>query len=172
MTPEPRPLLTLGDFAGHELVIEPTAGLGLLRLRDPPWSFILLDSAAHDDALSLVERIAAIQHRVVLLDRSPSVDSTVDALDRGAWEVLAYPPVAGQVRDLFARCSAIDGPGSPTRIGTTTGVRRSSARSRPLHASRAAPRQFSFRARAVRGRSSSLASFTSEAIARQDPSWP
>jgi DNA-binding NtrC family response regulator len=119
MTPEPRPLLTLDDFAGHELVIEPTAGLGLSRLRDPSWSLILLDSAAHDDALSLVERMAAVQHRVVLLDRSPSVDSTVDALDRGAWEVLAYPPVAGQVRDLFARCSAIDGSGCPTRIGTT-----------------------------------------------------
>lgn len=125
MTPEPQPLLSLGDLlTGHELVIEPSAGRGLPRLGDASWSLVLLDSAAHDDPLSLVERISASKRRIVLLDRLPSVESTVDALDRGAWEVLPFPPSPQHMQDLLARCVSFEpGPAAVCEDGPRTSMR-------------------------------------------------
>ena len=125
MTPEPQPLLLLGkELEGHELVIEPSAGSGLARLQDSSWGLVLLDSAVYDDPLDLVERMAASRKRVVLLNRTPSVESTVGALDRGAWEVLSFPPRPAELSELLTRChGCVDTPASETSGDETTPVR-------------------------------------------------
>jgi two-component system response regulator AtoC len=94
--------------AGLELAVEPSLAAGLKRLKEPLWSLVLVDSSLDDEIVDVVERIAATGQRVVLLARSPSVELTLDAVRRGAWDMLPFPIDAEELRDVLARSKATD----------------------------------------------------------------
>jgi two-component system, NtrC family, response regulator AtoC len=91
---------------GLELAVESSLRTGLKRLRESPWSLVLVDSILDDDIVDVVERMAATGQRVVLLARSASVELTLDALRRGAWDMLPFPIDAVELRDVLARSKA------------------------------------------------------------------
>jgi DNA-binding NtrC family response regulator len=94
--------------AGLELAVEPSLTAGLKRLKEPLWSLVLVDSSLDDEVVDVVERIAATGQRVVLLARLPSVELTLDAVRRGAWDMLPFPIDAAELRDVLARSKAAD----------------------------------------------------------------
>src|SRR5688500_370803 len=94
--------------AGLELAVEPSLTAGLKRLKEPLWSLVIVDSSLDDEIVDVVERIAATGQRVVLLARSPSVELTLDAVRRGAWDMLPFPIDAEELRDVLARSKAAD----------------------------------------------------------------
>ena len=109
LTPDPPLLLKLlaGEIEGGlELAVEPSLRAGLKRLRESVWSLVLVDSILDDEIVDVVERIAATGQRVVLLARSASVELTLDALRRGAWDMLPFPIQAAELRDVIARSKA------------------------------------------------------------------
>jgi DNA-binding NtrC family response regulator len=111
LTPDAPLLMQL--FARHievglELAIEPSFAAGLKRLKETAWSLVLVDSSLDEEIVDVVERIAATGQRVVLLARSPSVELTLDALRRGAWDMLPFPIDADELRDVLARSKATD----------------------------------------------------------------
>jgi DNA-binding NtrC family response regulator len=111
LTPD-EPLL-MQVFAVHaeeglELTIEPSLTAGLKRLKESAWSLVLVDSRLDDEIVDVVERIAATGQRVVLLARSASVELTLDALRRGAWDMLPFPIDAHELRDVLERSKAAD----------------------------------------------------------------
>src|SRR5688572_18775144 len=94
LTPDPPLLLQLlarEIEGGLELAVEPSLRAGFKRLRESVWSLVLVDSILDDEIVDVVERIAATGQRVVLLARSASVELTLDALRRGAWDMLPFP---------------------------------------------------------------------------------
>jgi DNA-binding NtrC family response regulator len=112
LTPDPPPLLKLlaGEIEGGlELAVEPSLRAGLKRLRESAWSLVLVDSILDDEIVDVVERIAATGQRVVLLARSASVELTLDALRRGAWDMLPFPIDGTELRDVIARSKAAGG---------------------------------------------------------------
>jgi DNA-binding NtrC family response regulator len=94
--------------AGLELVIEPSLDPGRKRLKEMAWSLVIVDSSLDDNIVDVVERIASTGQRVVLLARSASVELTLDALQRGAWDMLPFPIDAAELRDVISRCKATD----------------------------------------------------------------
>jgi DNA-binding NtrC family response regulator len=94
--------------AGLELVVEPSLGAGLKRLKEAAWSVVIVDSSLDDEIVDVIERIAATGQRVVLLARSASVELTLDALQRGAWDMLPFPLDPNELRDVVARSKATD----------------------------------------------------------------
>jgi DNA-binding NtrC family response regulator len=94
--------------AGLELAIEPSLEAGLSRLKESAWSLVLVDSSLEDEVVDVVERIAATGQRVVLLARSASVELTLDAIRRGAWDMLPFPVDDNELRDVLARSKATD----------------------------------------------------------------
>src|SRR5687767_2801389 len=94
--------------AGLELAIEPSLEAGLRRLKGSAWSLVLVDSSLDDEIVDVVERVAATGQRVVLLARSASVELTLDAVRRGAWDMLPFPIDADELRDVLARSKATD----------------------------------------------------------------
>ncbi len=94
--------------AGLELALEPSLDAGLKRLKESAWSLVLVDSSLEDEIVDVVERIAATGQRVVLLARSASVELTLDALRRGAWDMLPFPIDTDELRDVLARSKATD----------------------------------------------------------------
>jgi DNA-binding NtrC family response regulator len=94
--------------AGVELAIEPSLATGLKRLKESAWSLVVVDSSLDDEIVDVVERIAATGQRVVLMARSPSVELTLDALRRGAWDMLPFPIDPEELRDILARSRATD----------------------------------------------------------------
>jgi DNA-binding NtrC family response regulator len=94
--------------AGLELSIEASVSAGLHRLSESAWSLVLVDSKIDDQIVEVLERIAATGQRAVLLARSASVELTLDALRRGAWDMLPFPIDADELRDVVARSRATD----------------------------------------------------------------
>ncbi len=94
--------------AGLELAIEPSLEGGLKRLKQSAWSLVLIDSSLEDEIVDVVERVAATGQRAVLLARSASVELTLDAIRRGAWDMLPFPIDADELRDVLARSNATD----------------------------------------------------------------
>ena len=115
--------------AGLELAVEPSLGAGLKRLKESAWSLVFVDSSLDDDIVDVVEGIATTGQRVVLLARSPSVDLTLDALQRGAWDMLPFPLDANELRDVIARSSATDA--ATGKIGRRSGAVRMDAQAGP-----------------------------------------
>ena len=77
----------------------------MARAQQAGWSVILIDSEFADGAaLDLIERFAASGSAVALMTRAPSLRLTLDAMDRGARDVLLFPPDAGKLRELVMRC--------------------------------------------------------------------
>jgi DNA-binding NtrC family response regulator len=101
-------LLSRQVEAGVELVVEPSIDAGLKRLQESAWSLVLVDGRLDHDIVDVVERIAATGQRVALLARSPSVELTLDALQRGAWDMLPHPLDPADLRDVIARSKATD----------------------------------------------------------------
>jgi DNA-binding NtrC family response regulator len=94
--------------AGVELAVEPSLATGLKRLKESAWSLVVVDSSLDDEIVDVVERIAATGQRVVLMARSPSVELTLEALRRGAWDMLPFPIDPEELRDVLARSRATD----------------------------------------------------------------
>jgi DNA-binding NtrC family response regulator len=93
------------------LAVETTLGAGLARVRERRWSLVLLDTAVDGGAVAeLVERVAAIQPRVVVLARDCSLAVMIEALKLGAADVLPFPPEPAALHDLVTRCRAPEPP--------------------------------------------------------------
>src|SRR3712207_5416701 len=120
LTPDAPQLLQLLSpqiEGGLELVVESSLGAGLKRLKEAAWSLVLVDSRLDDEVVDVIERIAATGQRVVLLARSASVELTLDALQRGAWDMLPYPLDPSELRDVISRSKATDEATGSTEIG-------------------------------------------------------
>src|SRR3979411_2850510 len=95
ITPSPQDLLVLAQaLPRDELVIAPTLSEGLARLREASWGLVLLDQEVDPASLEVLQRIADGTRRVVFMSMSPTVELVLDALDRGACDVIAFPPRA------------------------------------------------------------------------------
>src|SRR5918992_45359 len=103
-----QPLAGQLEAGMFELVIESTLSAGLKRLKESDWSLVLVDSSLDDEIVDVIERIASTGQRVVLLARAASVELTLDALQRGAWDMLPFPLDAAELRDVMTRSKATD----------------------------------------------------------------
>ena len=103
-----QPLASQVEAGMVELVIESSLSAGLKRLTESDWSLVLVDSSLDDEIVDVIERIASSGQRVVLLARAPSVELTLDALQRGAWDMLPFPLDAAELRDVITRSKATD----------------------------------------------------------------
>jgi DNA-binding NtrC family response regulator len=103
-----QPLASQLEAGMFELVIEHSLSAGLKRLKESEWSLVLVDSSLDDEIVDVVERIASTGQRVVLLARAASVEMTLDALQRGAWDMLPFPLDAAELRDVISRSKATD----------------------------------------------------------------
>ena len=93
------------EFGDQELYIETRPSLGVQRAQETHWSVVLIDSEFADaGSLELVERLASSGQAVAVMARAPSLRLTLDAMDRGARDVLSLPLDAGKLRDLVVRC--------------------------------------------------------------------
>jgi DNA-binding NtrC family response regulator len=109
ITPSPAALLGLAHaLPTDELVIEPSLSGGLARLRESSWGLVLLDQQADAASLELLQRIAEGGRRIALMTASPSVELMLDALDRGACDVISFPPSAAELGEILARCSSLE----------------------------------------------------------------
>ncbi|HEX6558417.1 MAG TPA: sigma-54 factor interaction domain-containing protein, partial [Longimicrobiales bacterium] len=80
----------------------------MTRAQQASWSVVLIDAEfAGDAALDLVERLTAAGQAVALMARAPSLRLTLEAMDRGARDVLPFPPEAGKLRELVMRCHRV-----------------------------------------------------------------
>jgi DNA-binding NtrC family response regulator len=107
ITSSPQDLLAVGQvLPAVELVLAPTLSAGLAQLRDSAWGLVLLDQQVDPAALDVLERIADGTRRVVFMAASPSVELVLDALDRGACDVISFPPSAVALSEIMARCAS------------------------------------------------------------------
>jgi DNA-binding NtrC family response regulator len=130
ITPSPQDLLVLAQaLPRDELVIAPTLSEGLARLREGSWGLVLLDQETDPASLEVLQRIADGKRRVVFMSASPTVELVLDALDRGACDVIGFPPSASALEEIVSRCAAPEPagpdvrpePAERTRAGKTTG---------------------------------------------------
>src|SRR5918996_2731146 len=106
LTGSPTLLASLtAEFGPEEFCLESRPAHGLTRAQQVSWSVVLIDSDFVGDAtLELIERIGGTGQPVALMTRAPSLRTTLAAMDRGARDVLPFPPDAGKLRDLIMRC--------------------------------------------------------------------
>jgi DNA-binding NtrC family response regulator len=114
------PLAALApELVGIDLVLAGGLSAGLARLSQQDWSLVLLDTAAAGDMLlDLVERLAAAGHRVIVLARCGALSTALATLDRGASDVLSFPPTAAQLRGRVGQTIASGRP--PVRPAAST----------------------------------------------------
>ena len=106
LTPNPEMLTPLGGEMGRELVVERKVAEGLSQASEGSWSLVLVDvEFAGGSGLELLERLASAGKPVALMARAPSMRLTLEAMKRGARDVLPLPPEAGRLRDLVLRCA-------------------------------------------------------------------
>lgn len=106
LTGSPASLASLNaEFGPEEFCIESRPSQGMVRAQQADWSVVLVDAEFADHAaLDLIERLAAAGQAVALIARAPSLRTTLEAMDRGARDVLPFPPEAGKLRELVMRC--------------------------------------------------------------------
>jgi DNA-binding NtrC family response regulator len=93
------------EFGEAEFCIETRPSHGVVRAQENHWSVILIDAEFADaGSLDIIERLATSGQAVALMTRAPSLRLTLDAMDRGARDVLSLPLDAGKLRDLVVRC--------------------------------------------------------------------
>jgi DNA-binding NtrC family response regulator len=108
ITSSPQDLLAVGQLLpAAELVLAPTLSAGLAQLRESAWGLVLLDQQADPATLDVLQRIADGTRRVVFMAASPSVELVLDALDRGACDVISFPPSAEALNEIIARCASV-----------------------------------------------------------------
>jgi DNA-binding NtrC family response regulator len=96
------------EFGAAEFCVESRPAHALTRAKQSEWSVVLVDAEFADDAaLEIVERLAASGQPVALMTRAPSLRVTLDAMDRGARDVLPLPPEPAKLRDLVVRCHKV-----------------------------------------------------------------
>lgn len=102
LTPSPEALVPLRrELPDHDFIVEPHTHDALARVRDSDVTLILLDEAfAGGAALDLLPRLVTGGVPVVVLARAPSAHVILDAMERGAHDVLRFPPDASRVRAL------------------------------------------------------------------------
>ena len=96
------------EFGENELCIETRLSHGVVRAQEAGWSVVLIDTEFADSgSMELVERLATNGQAVAVMTRSPSLRLTLDAMDRGARDVLSMPLDATKLRELVIRCHKI-----------------------------------------------------------------
>lgn len=108
LTGSPAALANLTTEFGSELCVESRPTQALALAKQNVWSVVLVDAEFADHAaLEIIERLAASGQAVALLTRAPSLRLTLDAMDRGARDVLPLPPDASKLRELVVRCHKV-----------------------------------------------------------------
>jgi two-component system nitrogen regulation response regulator GlnG len=93
------------EFGDQELCIETRPSQGIVRAQEHHWSVVLIDAEFADaGSLDLVERLSRTGQAVAVMARAPSLRLTLDAMDRGARDVLSLPLDAAKLRELVIRC--------------------------------------------------------------------
>ncbi|HEY0305016.1 MAG TPA: sigma 54-interacting transcriptional regulator, partial [Longimicrobiales bacterium] len=93
------------EFGENELCIETRLSHGVVRAQEADWSVVLIDTDfAETGSLDLVERLVTHGKAVAVMTRAPSLRLTLDAMDRGARDVLSLPLDVAKLRDLVVRC--------------------------------------------------------------------
>jgi DNA-binding NtrC family response regulator len=93
------------EFGENELCIETRLSHGVVRAQEADWSVVLIDTDFADSgSLDLVERLVTHGKAVAVMTRAPSLRLTLDAMDRGARDVLSLPLDIAKLRDLVVRC--------------------------------------------------------------------
>lgn len=93
------------ELPGYELVAAHTQTEGLRLLSQGRWDLVLLDSEFSGAGLELLSRIqesGSVSAPVVLLTNEPTFDFAVEAIERGAHDVLIKPPPAGRVGEILS----------------------------------------------------------------------
>src|SRR5512132_3537009 len=105
LTGSPASLASLtAEFGPEEFCTESRPMSGMTRAQETSWSIVLIDAEfAGDASLELIERLAAAGQAVALMARAPSLSMTLEAMDRGARDVLPFPPDAAKLRELIMR---------------------------------------------------------------------
>jgi DNA-binding NtrC family response regulator len=92
---------------GGALTVASTQAAGLALVAQPGWDLILLDAGFSGAGLELLSRIGEGRREpVVMLSAAPSVALTLEAIQRGAQDVLAKPLLPERVAELLATLEA------------------------------------------------------------------
>jgi DNA-binding NtrC family response regulator len=108
LTDEPGAWGALAKELGAEVLEAMGLSAGLSRLGES-WDLVLLDGSLGVPVLPLVERLSAHGHAVVIVSRTPTLELTIQAMARGAVDVLDFPPDAGRVRAMLESCAGAAG---------------------------------------------------------------
>ncbi len=110
------------EFGETEFCIETRLSQGVVRAQEAQWSVVLIDAEFADSgSLELVERLATNGQAVAIMTRAPSMRLTLDAMDRGARDVLSLPLDAAKLRDLVIRChKMVARPAQPDHVAAET----------------------------------------------------
>ena len=121
LTGSPASLASLtAEFGTSELCVESRPGQALALARQKDWSVVLIDAEFADNAaLELLERLATSGQAVALMTRAPSLRLTLDAMDRGARDVLTLPPDSSKLRDLVVRCHKVNARGGDNEVSAS-----------------------------------------------------
>jgi DNA-binding NtrC family response regulator len=94
----------LPELIGCQVTCSQGTGEGLRLLASARWDLLLLDEGFSGTGVELLARIRAEAEAppVVLLTSSPSFDSALEAIQRGAHDVLLLPPPPGRIAEILA----------------------------------------------------------------------
>lgn len=110
LDPDPLTAATLGPLLeGVSVGAAATQAEGLRLLSMGGWDLIVVDEAFSGAGLDLLSRIAhdgPAPPPVVLLTRQPSLETTLEAIRRGAHDVLSKPPPAERIREILGAAAA------------------------------------------------------------------
>jgi DNA-binding NtrC family response regulator len=91
------------DVPGCTLRAAHTQAEGLRLLAGGEWDVILLDADFCGAGLELLTRLRSDRSTpVVMLSGRPSLDLTLEAIERGAYDVLSKPPAPGRLREILS----------------------------------------------------------------------
>jgi DNA-binding NtrC family response regulator len=108
LTEEPGAWRALATELGDEVLEAMKLSAGLSRLGER-WDLVLVDGNMTVPVLPLVERLSAHGHAVVIVSRTPTLELTLQAMARGAVDVLDFPPQAARVRAMLESCGGVAG---------------------------------------------------------------
>jgi DNA-binding NtrC family response regulator len=125
--------LIRGMIGGCEVCAAPRQADGLRHVAEGGWDLILLDADFSGAGLELLGRLRDRDPAtpVVLLASSPSMELTLQAVQRGAFDVLLKPPTGGRLAEIVAALggagrvrplAAEGGEGDSTIIGSSDGM--------------------------------------------------
>jgi DNA-binding NtrC family response regulator len=108
LTEEPDALSALAGELGEDVLVASALSAGLSRLSEG-WQLVLLDGELNAPVLALVERLTSEGHSVAVASRHPTLQLTLRAMERGAVDVLSFPPEAARLRHVLASCTRVGG---------------------------------------------------------------